>query len=70
MSNVCGSVVTDLVGPVDNTGCILEDGHTGPHEFISTDGEHWLWETDMECNCEHCMRCDGDYCFDYWKKPE
>lgn len=67
MSNVCGYVVMDI-DLIDDKGCILEYGHTGPHEFISTDGEHWLWETDMECTCEHCMQCEGDYCFDYWKK--
>lgn len=55
--------------PVDNDGCLLEMGHDGPHEFVDPKGQHWQWETDMECDCEHCMRCEGDYCTVYWKKP-
>ena len=55
--------------PSDESGCILSIGHDGPHEFITSDGEHWLWETDMECDCEHCMKCEGDYCTNYWPKP-
>lgn len=56
--------------PPDRHGCVLPDGHDGPHEFIDPDGQHWLWETDMECDCDHCMRCEGDYCTIYWRKPE
>lgn len=58
-----------LVGVEDHDGCILPEGHDGPHEFIARDGSHWLWETDLECECEHCMRCEGDYCTIYWQKP-
>ncbi len=58
-----------LVGVEDHDGCILVEGHDGPHEFIARDGGHWLWETDLECECEHCMRCEGDYCTTYWQKP-
>jgi hypothetical protein len=57
----CGAI-----GPRDEHGCILPDGHDGPHEFVDG-GNHWLWETDLECQCEHCMRCEGDYCTTYWQ---
>tara|TARA_R110002033_G_scaffold136018_1_gene175692 strand:+ start:420 stop:644 length:225 start_codon:yes stop_codon:yes gene_type:complete len=52
----------------DATGCLLKDGHVGPHEFSEASGKVWQWETDMNCDCEHCQRCDGDYCSTYWKK--
>ena len=55
--------------PTDTDGCVLVDGHDGPHEFVDPEGCAWLWETDLECDCEHCLRCEGDYCTVYWKKP-
>lgn len=55
--------------PVDEEGCILPAGHDGPHEFVDSSGQHWLWETDFDCDCEHCMSCEGDYCTTYWPKP-
>lgn len=58
-----------VIGPEDPSGCLLPNDHDGPHEFEAIDGTHWHWETDMECACEHCMRCDGDYCTVYWRKP-
>ena len=71
MCRQCGTLHGDYPGAPDDTdGCILPSGHIGPHEFVDADGQHWLWETDLECNCEHCMRCDGDYCTLYWEKPE
>lgn len=60
----------DMVGPTDADGCVLAEGHEGPHEFVDQHGKHWLWETDWTCDCEHCSRCDGDYCFTYWRKPD
>lgn len=69
MPGVCGAMVSDIAPVYDSCGCVLHDGHSGPHEFVSTDGEHYLWETDMECTCEHCIKCEGDYCFEYWRKP-
>lgn len=66
----CGIVISQGMGGVrDLHGCCLDHGHDGPHEFVDTDGTHWHWETDFECGCDHCMRCEGDYCFTYWKKP-
>ena len=59
----------DRVGPQDNHGCVLPINHDGPHEFVGPDGRHWLWETDFDCDCEHCMQCEGDYCTEYWEKP-
>lgn len=54
--------------PVDNRGCVLAIGHDGPHEFVDPNGRQWLWETDMQCDCEHCAACGGDYCTIYWRK--
>ncbi|KQR62623.1 hypothetical protein [Acidovorax sp. Leaf160] len=53
----------------DKYGCVLPEGHDGPHEFVAQDGRCWLWETDLECDCAHCARCEGDYCTQYWLKP-
>lgn len=55
--------------PTDMHGCILPNGHGGPHEFVDPHGKHWLWETDLECTCWWCRRCEGDYCTVYWEKP-
>lgn len=57
-----------LTGPVDRDGCLLPEGHDGPHEFADQHGHRWLWETDLECNCEHCRTCEGDWCVIYWRK--
>lgn len=65
---VCG-VILDDSEPQDVNGCILPLGHAEPHEFVTRDGEHWQWETDFDCSCEHCMRGEGDYCTNYWCKP-
>jgi hypothetical protein len=59
----------DNLQPVDNDGCILADNHSGPHEFIDPSGQHWLWETDLSCECDHCLQCEGDYCTTHWRKP-
>lgn len=55
--------------PHDSTGCLLPSGHDGPHRFKDDQGAFWLWETDLSCDCEHCMRCEGDYCTVYWREP-
>lgn len=66
----CGTLHHNAaIGPFDSDGCILPEGHVGPHEFVDEAGRHWLWETDFSCECEHCMRCEGDYCTTYWRKP-
>lgn len=64
----CGILHGDESYPADLSGCLLANGHDGPHEFLADDGQRWLWETDLECECEHCMRCEGDYCTVYWPK--
>jgi hypothetical protein len=67
---VCGIMHgADSAGPADAHGCVLAKGHAGPHEFADSRGGRWLWETDMECNCAHCRRCEGDYCTVFWRKP-
>ena len=40
----------------DEHGCRLKDGHQGAHEFTDDLGRLWCWETDFECQCEHCMK--------------
>lgn len=66
---VCGIIHSGniLTSELDETGCILPDGHDGPHEFISAEGRRFQWETDLECTCEHCMEAIGDYCTIYWE---
>lgn len=69
---VCGVLFSNDLGgvPADDTGCRLQVGHDGPHEFIDASGKAWQWETDWECDCDHCREDDGDYCTIYWpKKP-
>jgi hypothetical protein len=56
--------------PKDTQGCRLPDGHQGPHEFVDERGEVWQWETDWECDCDHCNQCEGDYCMLYWSLRE
>jgi hypothetical protein len=70
VAEVCGVLHGNhVIGPQDDNGCVLPCGHDGPHEFVDASGRHWLWETDLECDCEHCMRAEGDYCSVYWRKP-
>lgn len=69
MVQKCGILHGSENYPEDADGCILPEGHAGPHEFIDQNGAHWLWETDFQCMCEHCRRCEGDYCTIYWRKP-
>jgi hypothetical protein len=54
----------------DDHGCVLPINHDGPHEFVDRDGQRWQWETDLACECEWCMRAEGDYCTIYWQKDE
>lgn len=71
MCQVCGTMSGSglMVGVEDRQGCLLPLNHGGAHEFVDEYGEHWLWETDLTCDCEHCMQCEGDYCILYWPKP-
>lgn len=63
--NECG-IIHGYRGDYDP--CILPEGHEGPHEYLDSLGRNWLWETDWDCLCEHCMQCEGDYCTIYWRK--
>jgi hypothetical protein len=69
---ICGILHGDGYGaPDDKDGCILPVNHTGqPHEFVANDGTVYQWETDLECECDHCMRAEGDFCTTYWKKDQ
>lgn len=65
----CGILHGEYPGaPTDLTGCCLPVSHPGPHEFTATDGHAYQWRTDLECDCDHCMQGDGDYCTIYWQK--
>lgn len=65
---ICGIIFsTEGYGPRDPYGCRLDANHTGPHEFVAGCGTAYQWETDWECDCDHCMKCEGDYCSIYWK---
>jgi len=66
--SACGIFHGESHSPTDTTGCLLPIGHEGPHEFLAGDGRRWLWEADMDCVCEHCTQCEGDYCTTYWPK--
>ena len=51
----CGICCPSRIGiPKDENGCILKDGHEGPHKFLTAD-TIITWETDLDCNCEDCM---------------
>lgn len=68
----CGILHGDGFGaPEDQNGCILPVNHGGrPHEYVGGDGVTYQWETDLLCDCEHCMQADGDYCTTYWPKGQ
>jgi hypothetical protein len=62
---VCGLIhSSDSSYPVDPHGCRLAAGHSTPHEFVSTDGKVYLWESD-----EECTDCDPEdcECTVYWR---
>jgi hypothetical protein len=65
----CATIHSHDGHPYDVSGCLLADGHDGPHEFVDASGASYLWETDMDCACWHCRQCEGDYCTIYWRKP-
>ncbi len=66
---ICSILFSDDPFLTDINGCVLPDGHSGPHEFVDQRARVWQWETDLECDCEHCRECEGDYCTTYWQKP-
>ena len=76
--NSCGLILGELIigGREPDTGCALNCGHIGPHEFTATNGQTWCWETNYDCDCEHCKvcpgsdcpECEGEFCTTYWRK--
>ena len=71
LAEVCGIIHSpDIPLAHDEYGCRLKYGHSGPHEFVTEAGRVDNWETDFECTCDWCERCEGDYCTLYWEvKP-
>ena len=77
-SEVCGIIAPDNVGvPPGIDGCILPDGHDGPHKFIASGppygsvynkGKVFFWETDTECKC--CLDSDTWDCITIWEENE
>ena len=62
----CGILCRGALGHEDEDGCRRPKGHAEPHEFVDQYGAIVQWETDLECDCDHCMKAEGDYCFTYW----
>jgi hypothetical protein len=67
-SATCGIMLGDGAGPSDITGCLLPEHHEGRHEFVTTNGRTYLWEPLLTCECDHCRKCEGDYCTIYAEK--
>jgi|APEBP8051072266_1049373.scaffolds.fasta_scaffold00350_22 hypothetical protein len=67
MSGACGVLmrVDEVVLPRDEEGCTLPAGHAGPHLSSTPEGA-FNWEIDLDCDCDHCQQCEGDYCITYW----
>ena len=56
----------DAVSLTDFDGCVLPNGHLGPHKFLASDLLMYEWETDMECDCEDCRSDEvDDWCIVY-----
>jgi hypothetical protein len=68
---MCGVIMsaTGCYLPEDRDGCVLPKGHDGPH-LCNTNSGPYGWETDWDCDCEHCKACGGDYCIVYWPASE
>lgn len=65
-SALCGVLMASHLGmPRDERGCCRPEGHEGPH-LSNTSAGPMEWEVDLTCDCEHCQRCEGDYCEIYW----
>ena len=50
----------DAISPTDFDGCVLPNGHFGPHEFVGSDLHRYTWATDLECKCEDCQSDEVD----------
>ena len=47
--------------------CVLPHGHDGEHAFRTPENLCVTWETNLYCDCEHCRKAEGDYCYSYSK---
>jgi hypothetical protein len=66
--STCGVMLPRHMGaPVDRTGCLLPDGHSGEHQCLTEIGQRVAWENDWECRCADCMQGDdsNDWCVLY-----
>jgi hypothetical protein len=69
-NNYCGYVMPRNFGchPIDINGCILPEGHEGPHKFKCDAGKYWWWEMDYECDC--CIDEEEWSCCIYWEDKD
>lgn len=68
MSEQCGVIHPPEFSNVrDATGCVLEIGHAGPHEFLSVGGIAYQWEEEICTDCD-CDLGAGECCTTYWRK--
>jgi hypothetical protein len=67
MKKLCWICCPSRLGmPHDTNGCILEDGHTGPHQYVA-ENKLVTWEIDFDCSCLDCVKSDSfaDNCLIY-----
>lgn len=50
----------------DETGCLLPEGHKGPHQCNTKYTGFIAWEIDWDCGCADCRTDDiDDMCITY-----
>lgn len=64
---VCGTYFNrDRNDFYDETGCLLPQGHNGPHRCKEKHGRIVEWEYDFDCGCDDCKTDDfSDMCIVY-----
>lgn len=57
----CGTYFNnDRIDFEDVTGCLLPEGHEGPHRCNEKYGRTVEWEYDFECGCDDCKTDSWD----------
>lgn len=44
--------------------CMRPVCHTGPHAFVTPEGQAYVWEDDFTCDC--CTPEEDSRCYSYW----